>query len=339
AAHLEPGEDVVLYGDGDKQTVHLTKHACKQILGWAGITVQLDSTIQEKKYEGVDGPYIDFEAWATWLTPDGRYYRAMGNRSSYDDFFAKRTRYVCPHEDCRALTEFGKGCPKHGRVTPVKEAYYLPISEVDLPSIKQAAITNLWNHIVEDAGLKPSKRELEAIGFRFDAVKERVSFSSAQAPLSASSAASKGAAKTPAAKPADAAPSPRPKPTEKTELPIGKGIVSEAYKNTTRPKNGKGGGKPYVKVVQNGHFLFCYHDKEVETRDGAKNILDLIANSVGQFCDFIVDSKQRGDEQINYINGARRIGVHSWNDDGTPIIPQRQPGDDGYQADDEDIPF
>jgi len=353
AVNLEPS-DVAIYGDGDKETIHLTKHACKQVLSWAGITVQPDTGILEKRYEGVEGPYIDFEVWATWLTPDGRYYRTMGNRSTYDDFFAKRTKYAC--ENCGADIEWKNDTPlcrakcTQGRARWEKTTYYLPLSEVDIPSIKQAAITNLWNHVVEDAGLKPSRKELAGVGFKFDEVKDRVKFGGdKQAPQGTSQKPqvppeqkppTAAAASAPSAVPRAQIPSGEKKTKPTGELPIGKGIISEAYKNTTRAKDGKGGGKPYAKVVQNGFFLFCYHNKEVETKDGPKNILDLIVASNGQFCEFVVDSKQKGAETMHYIEGARRIGVYQWDEQGQPVIQRREPGDDdGYVATDEDIPF
>lgn len=362
AANLEP-TDVTLYGEGDKQTVHLTKHACKQILGWAGITVQPDSGFLEKRYDGVEGPYIDFELWGTWIR-GMQAYRTMGNRSTYDDFYAKRNRYICSAKEngsdeiCGATTDYERGCPQHGKVRSIKESYYLPLSEVDIPSIKQAAITNLWNHVVEDAGLKPSKKELLAVGFRFDEVKDRVTFdgdknkqSSGNSSAATTSSAVKPAASKDAAKPTSApgnaastpqAKSTLPKEVEKQsqQLPVGKGIISDAFKNVTRANaQGKGGGKPYVKVVQNGHFLFCYHNSEIETRDGAKNLLDLIVSVKGQFCEFVVSTKQKDGQPMHTIDGARRIGVYEWDEQGQPVVQRREPGDDGYEATDEDIPY
>lgn len=357
AANLEP-DDIALFGEGEKESIHLTKPACKQILSWAGITVQPDSVIQEKRYEGVEGPYIDFEVWATWMTPDGRYYRTMGNRSTYDDFFAKRTKWTCEcGSDVRWENRTATCLAAGHKGKAEKTTYYLPLSEVDIPSVKQAAITNLWNHVVEDAGLKPSKRELLAVGFKFDEVKDRVKFGSDKPSSSTSSqkpqtssptgaAATQSQTAAPASKQEPAKKQP-PKQTKKAagELPVGKGIISEAYRAVTKakkdPKTGemKGGGRPYVRVVQNGFFLFCYHDKDVETRDGAKNILDLIVANIGQFCEFIVETKPGGDgRDTHYINGANRIGVYQWeNGEPLPIQREREPGE--YEPSDEDIPF
>jgi hypothetical protein len=360
AANLEP-EDIAIYGEGDKESIHLAKPACKQILSWAGITVQPDSAIQEKRYDGVEGPYIDFEVWATWMTPDGRYYRTMGNRSTYDDFFAKRTKWTCECGSdvewqnrtavCRAVGHRGKA---------EKTTYYLPLSEVDIPSVKQAAITNLWNHVVEDAGLKPSKKELLAVGFKFEEVKDRVKFgndnkpsgSTGQKPQTSSQGSPTTGAAAPEGPKAAAPASSKQEPPKETSSKANqegrgrvlyrrKGIVSEAYRAMTKPNatTGKGGGRPYVRVVQNGFFLFCYHDKFVKTKDGQKNILDLIVASKNQFCDFIVSTKAGTNGDMHYIEGANRIGVYQW-EDGVPVLPrEREPGDEGYQPTDEDIPF
>ena len=361
AANLEPG-DVTLYGDGDKQTIHLTKHACKQILGWAGITVQPDSHIQEKHYDGKEGPYIDFEVWASWNTPDGRCYRAMGNRSTYDDFFAKRSLFVC--QSCRGELRWdGKKafCISENKQTRWdKTEYYLPLSEVDIPSIKQAAITNLWNHIVEDAGLRPSKKELVEVGFPFSEVKDRVSFkdnkkapqqtsqNSSQAPPEKEASPKGAAASTPETPQTAAASSPKsnipkaniPKGDSKTSaparndsLPVGKGIISEIIPKTTKPNKttGKGGGTPYLEVIQNGHSLYCFANHETQTMEGPEKVFDLIRQAKHQFCDFVIETKD-GERPMHSIVGASRIGRHEW-ENGEPVRRSE------YQAEDEDIPF
>lgn len=358
AANLEPG-DITLYGEGDKETIHLTKAACKQILGWAGIMVQPDSNIQEKRYDGVEGPYIDFEVWATWMTPDGRYYRAMGNRSTYDDFFAKRTKWTC--EDCGALVEWRDRKPfctaEKKQTRGEKTTYYLPLSEVDIPAIKQAAITNLWNHIVEDAGLKPSKKELLAVGFKFDQVKDRVTFGdkketapakqpAKQNPAPSTQDTQGAAANTPPVLPqSTAAPSPKresgppkaqippsdlPKRTQPARqdrdrpLSIGHGIISEVYLN--KGKNG-----PYIKVVQNGNQLSCFANHTLQTMDGEQELFDVIKNAKGRFCEFAVETKG----QYHNIIGARRIGSYEWDEQGEPVIQRG----DAYTPTDEDVPF
>jgi hypothetical protein len=347
AANIDPS-DVALFGEEGKENIHLTKQACKQILSWAGITVQPDNAIVEKRYDGVEGPYIDFEVWATWFTPDGRYYRTMGNRSTYDDFFAKRTKWTCAECGAEIKWEDRKAIcvSENKRVTAEKTTYYLPLSEVDIPAVKQAAITNLWNHIVDDAGLKPSLKELQAVGFRIAQAGSRVDFASSdkKAPRSTpqqssqkpqNSSPNKGAAATPsntAAAPAPLSGVPKAQIPADKELPIGKGIISEVREKTTKPKDGKGGGKPFLEVVQNGHFLFCFKNSEIETMEGPERVFELIKGAKGQFCDFVVETKQ-GERPLHSIVGATQIGRNAWDaTTGEPVPPP-------YEAVDEDIPF
>lgn len=356
AANINP-ENILLYGDEGKETLWLDKVACKQILSWSGARLEMDSSIQEKRYDGVEGPYIDFEVWGTVITGDGRAVRVMGNRSTYDDFYAKRNRYVCPTmengEECGAITDYERGCPKHGKVRGIKESYYLPLDEVDIPSVKQAAITNLWNHAVEDLGFKPSLQELKDAGLDMRN-RKRVQFggdkkSSTQPQTSSTSSsvkpeASKGAAE-PSTTQGKAAPTPSAKSaTQKNngkkaaETPIGKGIISEIRDKVTKPKNGRGGGTPFLEVIQNGHFLYCFKNSEIETSDAPAKTFDLIKLAKDRFCHFIIETKD-GTKPMHSIVGARIVGRYQWDEQGQPISFRREPGDDNYQGTDEDIPY
>jgi hypothetical protein len=220
---------------------------------------------------------------------------------------------------------------------------------VDIPSIKQAAITNLWNHVVEDAGLKPSKKELEAVGFKFENAGATVKFndnkpsqgaSQKPAPQPAGAAArpqeTSAAASSPSGPPKANIPSgaPMPASAQSPSLPIGKGIVSEVREKSTKAKNGKGGGTPFLEVVQNGHFLYCFATHDIETAEGPEKTFWLIKEAKGQFCEFTIQTKP-GDRPLHSIVGALRIGRWEWEATGEPI---RRPGS-GYQATDEDIPY
>lgn len=362
AANIEPS-DVVLFGKEGEENVHLTKHACKQILSWAGITVQPDNNIIEKRYEGEEGPYMDFEVWATWFTPDGRYYRSMGNRATFDDFYAQRTKYVCPK--CNAETSYEGGCPEHGKVRSIKRTAYLPLTEVDIPAIKQAAITNLWNHIVDDAGLKPSLRELKEVGFKFSQAGARVNFNkdSKQAPPDQKREASPKAEAAPpqsntaasatpkqdnngvprANIPGDSTPKTEPEKKGRARKPqqlstFG-GYISQVWLNT---KEKDGTNYRYVKLIQNGRTLLCFHDGPCVTRDGDLNLLDLIAKMKSRYCKFLVKATGQGSQTKFYIEGALQIGSYAWTEDGMPIKEPAMPPEGSskdYQASDEDIPF
>lgn len=348
--------DIQLFGkEGDEQ-LWLTKNACKQILSWAGARVEPDSEIQEKKYDGEDGKYIDFEVWATIVTGDGRCVRTMGNRSTYDEFFAKRTIYVCPKEGCAEQTEYKKGCRIHGAVTGLKREYYLPLSEVDIPAIKQAAITNMWNHAVQDMGLMPTLQDLIDAGLDVRTQK-RVDFksnkqNSTQAPAGGAPPQAAPPAATQSHQPATrtagtTSPSTAPavppssnSATQGVDVPkanipgtkqghvVGKGIISDAFRASTKPSaKNSAGGTPYVKVVQNGDFLFCYHNKNIETMDGPMNILDLIVDSKGQYCDFTIQTKPGKNGPLRTIEGALRIGRYAWDEQMQPILPEPQPAE------------
>lgn len=141
AANVNP-KDVVIYGnDPEKMTVHYAKDACKQILGWIEADIE-DLKITESRYDGKAGPYAIFEAHGTLVLPGGRRISVVGSRATFDDFFGSASRY-----------EDGK-----------KISYQKPMEEVDIPSVRLAAITNMWNHALEDAGLKPSLAELKEAG-------------------------------------------------------------------------------------------------------------------------------------------------------------------------------
>jgi hypothetical protein len=133
ATKIDP-RDVVIYGnDPAKFNVHYAKNACKQILAWIQADI-VDVRIRQDTYEGKDGPYIVFECSANLVLPGGRKVNVVGSRATYDDFFG---------------TAF--------QVTR-------PLNEVDIPSVRMAAITNMWNHALEDAGLKPTLEELKGAG-------------------------------------------------------------------------------------------------------------------------------------------------------------------------------
>lgn len=124
AKKIRPTE-VRMFGDN----LHFERGACEQILSWAGsdltkLRITPDRITDDK------GAYIDYEAYGTLKTGDGREMELMGNCSTRDDFFGRRT-------------------DKEGN------DYFLPLSEVDVPSVKQKAITNLLNHCaIRALGLK-----------------------------------------------------------------------------------------------------------------------------------------------------------------------------------------
>lgn len=136
AKNIDP-RDVVIYGKPPKETVHYAKNACKQILSWIDADI-VDVSISQTEYQRKTGPYLIFEATGLLILPGGRRISITGSRATYDDFFG------------RAYSND------------------LPIEEVDIPSVRLAAITNMWNHALEDAGLKPSLEELREAGLNLE---------------------------------------------------------------------------------------------------------------------------------------------------------------------------
>lgn len=136
AKNIDP-RDVVIYGKPPKETVHYAKNACKQILSWIDADI-VDVSISQTEFQRKTGPYIIFEATGLLILPGGRRVSITGSRATYDDFFGRAYQ-----QD-------------------------LPIEEVDIPSVRLAAITNMWNHALEDAGLKPSLEELRDAGLNLE---------------------------------------------------------------------------------------------------------------------------------------------------------------------------
>lgn len=119
AKHIRPNE-IRLFGTN----MHFERSACEKILMWAGAKITNVRLVPDRIVDEKNEVYYDYEAWGT-VEIDGRVLEMMGNCSTRSDFFG---------------TVQGK---------------LKPLSEVDIPSIKQAAITNLWNQAcVRSLGLK-----------------------------------------------------------------------------------------------------------------------------------------------------------------------------------------
>lgn len=344
AANLSP-KSVMLFGDN----IWLTKEACLRVLGWIGADVLPDSEIGQHRYDSTDGPYIVFESWGTITLKNGRQVRAVGNSSTLDEFFAKENIYVCP--TCQTKTEYkdnGGYCPKCQKaVRGEKKEYYKPLTEVDIPSIRLKAVTNFYNHALQTLGAMPTKDELIAAGMKIGEGGKVDFKKTSQNPP----AKPQGAAAT-TSTPQTAAPAPSTKSLvpkanlggdQKASkpldnLPVGKGIISEVIEKTTKPKNGKGGGTPFLEVIQNGHSLYCFKNSEIETMEGPEKTFWLIKEAKGQFCEFMIETKTKDNRPMHSIVGAVRVGRHSWDrETGEAVKPTSEGG--GYQATNEDIPW
>lgn len=131
AKHIRPSE-IRLFGDN----LHFERGACEKILMWAGAKIKMDHKFNTERIVDEKGDaYYDYEIWGQ-VEIDNRTIDIMGNCSTRSDFFG------------------------------TKGGEFKPLSEIDIPSIKQAAITNLWNHAaVRSLGLKSlTLEDLKAAG-------------------------------------------------------------------------------------------------------------------------------------------------------------------------------
>jgi hypothetical protein len=137
ATKIDPAQ-IVMFGKDEKASAYFTKAACQSILSWCDVDFFPDGKIEEHRYNDKNGPYIIFEMTGTLKMPNGRRVLVMGNRATNDDFFGSA----------------------HGKA--------VPLEEVDIASVRLACVTNLWNHALESAGLKPSLKELVDAGVKID---------------------------------------------------------------------------------------------------------------------------------------------------------------------------
>lgn len=137
ATKIDPAQ-IVMFGKDEKATAYFTKAACQSILSWCDVDFFPDGKIEEHRYTDKNGSYIIFEMTGTLKMPNGRRVLVMGNRATNDDFFGKA----------------------HDKA--------VPLEEVDIASVRLACVTNLWNHALESAGLKPSLRDLVEAGMNIE---------------------------------------------------------------------------------------------------------------------------------------------------------------------------
>lgn len=355
AASVEPN-DVLIYGDPPNEHPYFTEHACRFILNAAGIKLS-DPIMVPQRYDGKEGPYIDFEYWATILTSDGRFVRTMGNCATEDDFYSKRFRWICP--DCKALTHYAKPkprCSACGPVDAIKEAFHLPLTEVDVPSVKKKAMTNLWNQALRDLALMPSLDELKKAGMDTNKLK-RVRFGDAK---DSGAAPERSGAAEPTRKAPTAAPqtqtgvtsgtggektassptkhntsegNPTPRPSQPAPPP--KAVLPKRIESVRAAvaQNGDAKGNIYLRIVQAGQTLFCFDNRKMGEDE---RLFDILKDSEGQDAQLLVAEQTRKSDGKKFLAvvGALKIGDREWGTDGFPILRRER-----YQSEDADLPF
>ena len=362
AASLRP-EDVLVFGE----EVYLPAKPCQDILSWARIRVKPHWPVEEHHYNSPQGEFIEFVITATLTDTGGREVDAMGNRSTRDEFFGiSGKESVCP--ECQTPVKWQRlnpndkydsaMCPTHRKVKPEKIVHYLPLYDVDIPSVRSAAVTNLWNKSLKAIGLMPTLQDLASAGMDISKVK-RVDFSGEKkrpAPpqqaqpkqpanpnptQAAPQQSAQQSAKTPAA--SSAAPS-------RASIPdrVIVGTLEEIKPGTTVPKDKATGrptgaeGRPFLGLIVNGDKITCFDNKElaldVKQPPTTMHAFTLLAKSIGMRVELRV--KKSG--QWDNVTGFQRIGDFEWDEQHTPIL-RREPAqhnmENAFMADDSDIPF
>lgn len=357
SAFLKP-HDILVFGE----EIYLPARPCQDILSWARIRVTPHWPVQEYRYDSPDGPFIEFVITATITDSGGRPVDVMGNRSTRDEFFGISGKtYVCP--TCKGPLARRKAYPNdkwesnfcdagnHGKVKADVIVHYLPLFDVDIPSVRSAAVTNLWNKALKACGLMPTLQDLEETGMDISKVK-RIDFKSdgKQAPQAQSqpkqtaSPKTAPASQTPPPQPSSVSPSTGP---PKAVIPPSNFGNLQAFKKLKTQK-----GSDYGIATLRGTDFFVFDNKSLNV-GGTRpytvfELLDLAASS-HWICQFTIESfvgKKDGKTGWRIV-GASKIGEYEWDDQGVPVIRrqanapdlggQEQPGD-AYEATDDDFP-
>lgn len=357
ARQLRP-QDVLVFGE----EVYLPAKPCQDILSWARIRVKPHWPVEEHHYNSPDGEYIEFVITATLTDTGGREVDVMGNRSTRDEFFGIAGKlYPCPQcgEPCKWQKvnpndqRDSTVCAVHGKVWVKKENIvikYLPIYDVDVPSVRSAAVTNLWNKALKAIGLMPTLQDLADEGMDISKVK-RVDFKGGDGKSSSQSTTPKQQPPQ-SNQPKAAAPSSTATATSakaatlpKSQIPdkVHFGTLESIKPGTTQPKkDGKPTGekgRPFLGLIVDGVKITCFDDKELalDTRGLKKRAFDLLLGAVGQPVAFRV--KTNG--QYENVTGYERIGDYEWDQDGIPILrrePAQHTMEEAFEAQDEDVP-
>lgn len=362
ARELRP-HDVIVFGGKDSEEIYLPKQICMKILSWARVAISFDGPMEEHHYNSPDGEFIEFVISATVRDGTGHPAPILGNRSTRDEFFGTAgTTRQCPVCKKEAVYDFpfegakwrSYHCPEHPKEKPEKQVHYLPLWDVDIASVRQAAVSNLWNHAIEAIGLRPNLQDLkeagmdiskvQRIGFGFD----REAASHATDGVKAVATSEAGATtSTPQARVPSPAPQKQPEASKppKAEIPGPenhiKGTIEQIIPGTTKKKSA------YFRIVVAGVHHFLFDNKEMKIDGDTKmRLFDILKEAkVGMPCEFIVQNKPVGDKTLSQVTVMLHIGNLEWEPDGIPVIRREPPAEQmpleeaGYHPSDEDIPF
>ena len=354
-------EDVLVFGE----EVYLPAKPCQDILSWARINIKPHWPVFEHRYDSPDGEFIEFEISATIRDGSGREVDVIGNRSTRDEFFGIAGKeYLCP--DCKGKTVRKKlrdtdqyesnvcvnqQCPKNGKwVKPEVVIHYLPLYDVDIPSVRQAAVTNLWNHALKAVGLRPTLQDLQEAGMDISKVK-RVDFSGKKADKPAGGTGNANRAE-PSRQPAGTQQPGASQPQNTGHAPQTPGPMAPPKANIQPMEDlvmgpmdemkllKTKGGQPFVGIVVSGQKLTLF-DNKVVSIDGKKNepLFDILGRIPKKaFGRFIV---RRKGEYLNIVT-VLQLGAYEWEPDGTSVlrrdtVPNQQEPLPGI--DDSDVPF
>lgn len=370
-------EDVLVFGKEGKE-IYLPAKPCRDILSWARINVKPHWPITEHRYQSPDGDFIEFEISATISDQNGRQVDVIGNRSSRDDFFGiDCVLWVCP--ECGEETEKGRWndskkrydntCKKHGQIDAERKAVYLPLYDVDLASVRQAAVTNLWNHALKAVGLCPTLQDLSEAGMDISKV-QRVDFrEKKEKPVGSQNVGNSGPRTTyPPASSQRAAAPPSPSPQSSSskrsdETPPAvastasvpdsnlqrvKGEMEAVHHTTPAGAPLKSArGTEYVKVSVGGMYWFVYNNQKRTVGRAEDTIFRLLK---AQRCpcrvEFLAKIEETDKGTFRKVADWLVLGDLEWEEGtGIPVVqrnadmPAPPPFDNQHGITDEDIPF
>jgi len=339
AQNLSPHE-VLVFGNKDSEEVYLPVRTCQNILSWAGVRIQFQGPMQEHRFQSPDGEFIEFVIPAEITPNGGQPVPVIGNRSTRDEFFgtAGKTR-SCPVCNKPPVYDFpwegaqykGWFCKEHPKEKPVEVIHYLPLWDVDIASVRKAAVSNLWNSAVRAIGLQPTLKELSDAGMDIAKVK-KVGFSEKKAESATPKAhgndsagavanrTSQARTSTPLSQQAaasSASPGPPPAEIPSQDRQV-KGLLKDVSQGTTKDKH-----QPYLRVMlENQHETFyCFDNKQMHVDADRKAPLFQFLTQApkGSDCEFLVRNSG-GTRNLPNIYIALKIGKYEWLADGTPVL-------------------
>ena len=374
AQNLRP-ENVLVFGGNKSEEVYIPKNTAMNVLAWARVEIEFDGPMEEHRYQSPDGEFAEFVINATVTDGSGRSVPVIGNRSTRDEFFGIASKeHVCP--TCKMKSTYGFPwdgaryeswyCKDHPKARQDQIIHYLPLHDVDIASVRQAAVANLWNHALEAIGLRPTLLDLKEAGMDVTKVK-MIGFGSSreeEKPEKKAAPAKQAAQKQKQDAPimeteyvdpekskcAECGssfgvhlvtcskfknPGMSGKPPEKATIPDSAHSIKGEIEAVHMGKSS--GGSPYRRVIVKGTTYFIFDNKE-KLVDGSRKVkmFDVLDAAVpGMPCEFMFEIGDAKGKKMSRITNLLRVGNYEWELDSTPVLrrdsaeqlPFREPGE------------